>query len=111
MTTIMILKRLSEIVPQRVGDFTRWYLSKAEPGHELSVRYVEVDGIVTPHTHYSEETLFYIEGRGVASVGDREVRITPGTMLVVPPGTMHSTIREGNEPLRYLAIFVGNPDL
>ena len=107
----MIVKRLSEIVPERVGDFKRWYLSRAEPGHALSVRFVEVDGIVTPHSHYTEETIFFLEGRGIASVGRREVNITPGTMIVIPPGTMHSTTREGNEPLRYFAIFVGNPDL
>src|SRR5229473_1594444 len=107
----MIVKHLSEVVPEREGDFTRWYLSQADRGHSLAVRYVELTGIVTPHTHYTEETIFYIEGRGLARVGEREVRIMPGTMLVVPPGTVHSTIREGNEPLRYLAIFVGNPDL
>ena len=105
------MKHLSDIVPERVGDFKRWYLSRAEPGHELSVRYIEVDGIVTPHTHYNEETIFYLEGRGLARVGEREVNITPGTMLVIPPGVVHSSIREGSEPLRYLAIFVGNPDL
>ncbi len=38
------------------------------------MRYVELTGIVTPHTHDVEETIFYIE-------------------------------------VRYLAIFVGNPDL
>ena len=107
----MIVKRLSEIVPERIGDFKRWYLSKAEPGHELSVRYVEVDGTVAPHTHMTEETVFFLEGRGTASVGSKDVTITPGTMIVIPPGTMHSTVREGNDPLRYLAIFVGNPDL
>jgi len=106
-----IVKRISEILPEKVGDFRRWYLSKAEPGHELSVRYIEVTGIVAPHTHYTEETIFYIEGKGTASVGEREVMIKPGTMLVIPPGTVHSSIREGTEPLRYLAIFVGNPDL
>ena len=58
-----------------------------------------------------EETIFYIEGRGIARVGEREVGIKPGTMLVIPPGTVHSSIREGMEPLRYLAIFVGNPEL
>ena len=107
----MIAKRVSEIVPEKVGDFKRWYLSRAEPGHQLSVRYVEVNGVVPPHTHYTEETVFYIEGRGLASVGEREVPVKPGTMLVIPPGTVHSSIREGTEPLRYLAIFVGNPDL
>ncbi len=107
----MLVKHLNEVVPERVGDFRRWYLSRAEPGHELSVRYVELNGIVEPHTHYVEETIFYIEGKGVARVGEREVSIRPGTMLVIPPGTVHSSIREGSESVRYLAIFVGNPDL
>ena len=105
------MKNLSEVKPERVGDFRRWYLSKAEPGHSLSVRYIEVDGMVAPHTHEVPETIFYIEGRGLARIGEKEVRVKPGTMLVIPPGTVHSSMREGTEPLRYLAIFVGNPDL
>jgi mannose-6-phosphate isomerase-like protein (cupin superfamily) len=107
----MIVKHVSEVMPERVGDFKRWYLSRADRGHSLSVRYVEVDGIVPPHSHTVEETIFYIEGRGLAKVGEQEARIKPGTMLVIPPGTVHSSIREGFEPLRYLAIFVGNPEL
>lgn len=107
----MIIKRVSDVMPENAGDFTRWYLSKAEPGHELAVRYVELTGMVPPHAHTVEETLFYIEGKGVARVGEREVKIRPGTMLVIPPGTVHSSTREGLEPVRYLAIFVGNPDL
>ena len=77
----------------------------------MSVRYVEVSGIVPPHSHTDEETIFYFEGKGLARVGQEEVRIKPGTMLVIPPGTVHSSIKEGMEPLRYLAIFVGNPEL
>ena len=107
----MIVKHVSDVVPERVGDFKRWYLSRAERGHSLAIRYIEVDGIVAPHEHMIEETIFYIEGRGFARVGEQEVRIKPGTMLVIPPGTVHSSIREGMEPLRYLAIFVGNPEL
>lgn len=107
----MIVKRVSDVMPEFTGDFKRWYLSKAEPGHELAIRYVELTGIVPPHAHTVEETLFYIEGRGTATVGEREVKIRPGTMIVVPPGTVHSTTREGLEPLKYLAIFIGNPDL
>ncbi len=107
----MIVKHLSEVVPETVGDFKRWYLSRAERGHSLSMRYIEVDGIVPPHSHNHEETIFYIEGKGIARVGEQEVKIRPGTMLVIPPGTMHSSIREGMEPLRYLDIFVGDPEL
>ena len=107
----MIVKHVSDVVPERVGDFRRWYLSRAERGHSLSIRYVEVDGIVAPHEYMIEETIFYIEGRGSARIGEQEIRIKPGTMLVIPPGTVHCSIREGMEPLRYLAIFVGNPEL
>ncbi len=108
---MMIVRHVSDIVPERVGDFRRWHLSKAEPGHQLAMRYVELTGIVTPHTHDVEETIFYIEGKGTARVGEREIKVKPGTMLVIPPGAVHSSIREGLEPLRYLAIFIGNPDL
>ena len=107
----MIVKHVSDLVPERVGDFRRWVLSKGEPGHQLAVRYVELTGMVAPHTHDVEETIFYIDGGGSARVGQKEIKVKPGTMLVIPPGTVHSSIREGLEPLRYLAIFVGNPDL
>ena len=67
----MIVKHLSELVPERVGDFKRWYLSRADRNHSLSIRYVEVDGIVAPHTHTIEETIFYVEGKGIARVGEQ----------------------------------------
>ena len=70
----MIVKHLSEVVPEREGDFTRWYLSRADRGHSLAVRYVELTGIVPPHTHDVEETIFYIEGRGLARVGEKALR-------------------------------------
>ena len=91
---MMIVKRLSDILPEKVGDFRRWYLSRAEAGHELSLRYVEVTGIVPPHSHPTEETLFYIEGKGLARVGEREVAVKPGTMLVIPPATVHSRLEK-----------------
>lgn len=104
------MKRVSEVKPERVGDFKRWHLSRSGVEHKLAIRYVECDGIVPPHEHIVEETLYYISGRGIARVDDREVNISAGTMLVIPPGAVHSSIREGVEPLRYLAIFIGNPD-
>src|SRR3989442_13159100 len=107
----MIVRHLSEVLRESEANFTRCYLSRAARARSLALRYVELTGIVPPHTHDVEETIFYIEGKGLARVGGKEVRVKPGTMVVVPPGTVHSSIREGLEPLRYLAIFVGNPDL
>ena len=74
----MIVKHLSEVAPEKAGDFTRWYLSRADRGHSLAVRYVELTGIVPPHAHDVEETIFYIEGKGLARVGGKRSRSNPG---------------------------------
>src|SRR5438876_10185328 len=99
----MIVKHLSETVPEREGDFTRWYHSRADQGHSLAVRYVELTGMVPPHTHDVEEKIFYIEGKGLVRVGGKEVRVKHVTMVLDPHGTVHSSIRYGLEPLRNLA--------
>src|SRR5690349_3709811 len=107
----MIVKHLSEVVPEREGDFTRWYLSRADRGHSLAVRYVELTGIVPPHTHDVEETICCMGGRGLARVDQQGLRVEPGRLAALPPGRVHSSIGEGLEPLRYLEIFVGRPAL
>jgi quercetin dioxygenase-like cupin family protein len=108
----MIVKHVSEVLPERIVDFKRWHLSRADRNHSLSVRYIAVNGIVPPHSHtIDDETIFYSEERGFARVGEQEIRIKPGNILVIPPGTVHSSIRRGVEPIRYDTIFVGNPEL
>src|SRR5437763_16685730 len=104
----MIVKHLSETVPEREGDFTRWYLSRADRGHSLAVRYVELTGMVPPHTHDVEETILYIAGKGLARAGGKEGRDEPGTMVVCRRGSAPSSVREGLERHRKLAIFVGS---
>src|SRR3989442_14143896 len=106
-----MVNRVAEVVQEKVGDFKRWHLSRADSGHQLAVTYVECTGIVPPHEHAVAETLYYISRRGLARIDDRQVAVAPGTTLAIPPGAVHSSIREGLEPLRYVAIFIRNPDL
>lgn len=41
------------------------------------------------HTHPVEESLTFLTGEGVASLGDDVVDIGPGVTLFVPPGVVH----------------------
>ena len=106
----MIAKRLSGIVPERVGDFKRWYLSRAEAGHQFcEARRGDLHSSSPLALHRGDP--FLHRGQRSRQRWGREVAVKPGTMLVIPTATIHSAIREGTGPLRYLAIFVGNPDL
>lgn len=51
-----------------------------------------------PHIHHREEETFYVlEGEMTVSVGDRSIKATPGTMVVVPRHTVHSFVIESEQ--------------
>ncbi len=57
-----------------------------------------------PHMHHREEESFYVlEGEMTVSVGDRTIKATPGTLVVVPRDTVHSFVIE-SEQLRVLTL-------
>jgi quercetin dioxygenase-like cupin family protein len=57
-----------------------------------------------PHMHHREEESFYVlEGEMTVSVGDRTIKATPGTLVVVPRDTVHSFVIE-SEQLRVLPL-------
>jgi quercetin dioxygenase-like cupin family protein len=41
------------------------------------------------HTHPVEESLTFLAGEGLATLGDDEVAVGPGITLYVPPGVVH----------------------
>ena len=41
------------------------------------------------HTHPVEESLTFLAGEGVATLGDAVVAVGPGVTLFVPPGVVH----------------------
>jgi mannose-6-phosphate isomerase-like protein (cupin superfamily) len=66
-----------------------------------------VDGVTapgqTPHQHAVEEQVYVIiRGRGIMKVGDEEREVYPGTLIFVPPQTMHALRSIGEEPLAYV---------
>jgi quercetin dioxygenase-like cupin family protein len=57
-----------------------------------------------PHTHRREDEIFYVlEGEVVASVGDRTIKGTPGTMIFLPRDVRHTFTIE-SEHVRMLIL-------
>lgn len=64
------------------------------------------------HIHHSSEELFYLlEGRMDFQIGDERVSATPGTLVMVPRGTVHAPRVVGRERARFLVMFApAGPD-
>jgi mannose-6-phosphate isomerase-like protein (cupin superfamily) len=58
-----------------------------------------------PHVHRTHEELFYVlEGEFDFFLGDRTVRLGPGSFINVPPGVVHDFRNPGALPARWLGI-------
>jgi mannose-6-phosphate isomerase-like protein (cupin superfamily) len=54
-----------------------------------------------PHT---DETFYVASGEATFLLGDREVRVEPGSMVFVPRGMRHTVWNSGDEPIRGLIL-------
>ena len=60
---------------------------------------------VRSHVHHGEEEAFYVlEGEMTFTIGDRTVRATAGSFVLVPRGVVHTHRTTGTQPARWLAI-------
>lgn len=44
-----------------------------------------------PHKHKNFEIIVYTKGRGIFSTNEKEIETAPGKIIIIPPGTMHSS--------------------
>jgi quercetin dioxygenase-like cupin family protein len=63
-----------------------------------------------PHSHHFEQIVYIVSGRVRFVVGDDEVELGPGGMLVVPPNVEHFAETIGDEPCVDLSIFTPKRD-
>jgi mannose-6-phosphate isomerase-like protein (cupin superfamily) len=75
-----------------------------EDGANVAVQ----EGPVPKHYHKNtDEIQFFFQGTGTEWLGDKQVDIKPGVILIIPRGTAHAgQITATNGPLRYLSIHV-----
>lgn len=59
------------------------------------------------HIHDHEDQLYYVlEGEGQVRMNDQEFDLRPGVAVAIRPGVAHGVRNPGDEPLRYLDIFI-----
>jgi quercetin dioxygenase-like cupin family protein len=76
------------------GENTVMVMNWAEPGMDLR-----------PHSHEFEQLAICIQGRMNYHVGDEVFEMTPGSMLRVPPNTVHYAEPLGDEVVLNLDVF------
>ena len=63
------------------------------------------DGNVPKHMHPNTNEIQYIlEGTGTIWLGDKEVHVKPGDLVIIPKGTPHAGTKPDGRPFRAIAI-------
>ena len=63
------------------------------------------DGNVPKHLHpNTNEMQFILEGTGTIWLGDKEVKVKPGDLVVIPKGTAHGGTKPDSRPFKAIAI-------
>jgi mannose-6-phosphate isomerase-like protein (cupin superfamily) len=77
------------------GERSQLVVMRIPPGGEI--------GLET-HPHV-EQTLFFLSGRGIATLDGKEQPIAAGDALVVTPGTAHNVVNTGSQPLEIYTVY------
>lgn len=76
------------------------------PNSQLVVMSIPPGGEVGAETHkYTEQTLFFLSGRGEGELDGKKFPIIPGDVVVVVPGTEHNFINTGKEDLKIYTVY------
>jgi mannose-6-phosphate isomerase-like protein (cupin superfamily) len=95
------------------GDLSGDGLGPANAGGMHSKMFVNADGATISiqdgnapkHLHPNTNEIQYIlEGTGTIWLGDKEVRVKPGDLIVIPQGTPHGGTKPDGRTLKAIAI-------
>ena len=103
------------IMPQIIhtADFSGDALGPANAGGMHSKMFVNAegatisiqDGNVGKHMHPNTNEIQYIlEGTGTIWLGDKEVQVKPGDLIVIPKGTAHGGTKPHGRDIKAIAI-------
>lgn len=63
------------------------------------------DGNVPKHLHpNANEVQYILEGTGTIWLGDKEVQVKPGDLVIIPHGTPHGGSKPDGRPIKAIAI-------
>jgi mannose-6-phosphate isomerase-like protein (cupin superfamily) len=71
----------------------------------------DVGGFTPPNQHRTADEVFVVlHGQGVATVGDAQVELKPGSVLLLRPGHLHAVRNTGSTRLYCLTTMVPDED-
>ncbi len=84
----------------------RWLISDKDKAPNFAMRLFEVGpgGYSPLHTHNWEHEVFILEGKGVATDGEKETQIKSGTVVYVAPEERHQFKNTGSGTLKFLCL-------
>ena len=86
-------------LPSGTGLRSRMFVSA--DGATVSVQ----DGNVPKHLHPNANELQYIlEGTGTIWLGDKEEKVKPGDLIIIPKGTAHGGTKPDSRPFKAISI-------
>jgi mannose-6-phosphate isomerase-like protein (cupin superfamily) len=90
------VRNLRLVRAEQVGGRFEMVLGQAGPG-----------GSAEPHYHEAAFQVYYIlEGRGQAQIGEEPpADFGPGSVIVIPPGVVHSVWASGGRDARVIVIY------
>lgn len=87
------------------GDYENIYLRKLYSDSLASSFVLFIRKEVKAHKHLTHsEHLYFLEGEGEMSVGDKSTEVKSGNMVFIPKGTVHSLKVTSSTPVKVLSV-------
>jgi len=101
------VKSMDKVEWEKTEYGRRKTLANMELGIPAIVRYVVIEGNVTPHSHPHGEIIIVLKGEGKVVFEGWEKDVKPGDIILVPPNVKQGIKRIGKDNVEAIAILPG----
>ncbi|EDU41490.1 mannose-6-phosphate isomerase [Pyrenophora tritici-repentis Pt-1C-BFP] len=81
------------------------YDSNTHPPGQLVAMEIPPHGEIGDEVHTVDQILLFTSGRGLATVAGKNQQVKAGDVVVVPAGTQHQFVTQGEEPLELITVY------
>lgn len=74
-------------------------------GATVAINYFKAGHEPRPHAHHYEQIVYILQGKGIFHVGEEDVPLEEGSLLVIPPNVEHWLEMVGEEDVVNLDVF------
>ncbi len=84
---------------------------KASGGYSIAVVNYSTGSQLNWHKHDSEQILYVTEGKGILATRQKENIVTPGMVIVIPAGEIHTHGATKDSSFTHIAFFSGKSEV